>query len=137
MISLPELRRCPRLRRNYAIQVMSLRPESPGKKLWISRGRTIEVSARGVSFDNADANCVDVGVEVEVSLLVPRTMGHPAPFFPALLAGRGFIVRIENHVTGTEFRQRVAIRLETSLRFDIRPLVIATEPAEAEAQAAV
>jgi len=130
MISLPELRRCPRLRRNYAIQVLALRPDSPGKKLWISRGRTIEVSARGVSFDNTDANCVDVGVEVEVTVLVPRTMGDPAPFFPALLTGHGFIVRIENHVTGTEFRQRVAIRLESSLRFDIRPSAIAIEPAE-------
>lgn len=121
MICFSELRRCPRLRRNYAIQVMAFRPNAADRKLVVSRGRTIEVSARGVSFENADANFLNTGVEVEVSVLVPRTMGHPAPFFPALLEGRGRVVRIENHVTGAEFKQRVAVLLDAPLRFDIRP----------------
>lgn len=121
MICFSELRRCPRLRRNYAIQVLAWRPNAVDRKILISRGRTIEVSARGVSFENTDANCLNIGAEVEVSLLVPRTMGHPAPFFPALLEGRGRVVRIENHVTETEFRQRVALLLDAPLRFNIRP----------------
>jgi hypothetical protein len=101
--------------------MMAFRPGSAERKLLIARGRTIEVSARGVSFDNTDANCVDVGIEVQVSLLVPRTMGHPAPFFPALLEGSGRIARIENRVSGAEFRQCVFVLLDAPLRFDIRP----------------
>ncbi len=102
------------------MQAIALLPEARDKKITIARGRTIEISARGLTFDNADANLLDVGVEVEVSLVLPRTLTTPGPFFPALLSGKGRVERIENRVSGSEFRQRVTVVLGAPLRFDIQ-----------------